>query len=211
MLNRTTIKEQVYRIIKERILTQKYTFGERINIASLSEDLCVSNTPIREALAMLEADGLVSTSPNTGTRVITLSNKTFKDLTQTVQILLIGGYELCVKEERIDELIPLMEKRLQLQRKFLKKKEYYNFAKASIDFDECLLIIPRNDMLFSLYKRLFDLLFLVVLHDHQTRDVDRTSNIREHELILDAIKQRNHESVKSLIVKHYNKPLIFNS
>ena len=58
-----TIKEQTYEILKTRILKQEIPLGSRINIGQLSKELKVSNSPIREALNLLEQQGLVITTP----------------------------------------------------------------------------------------------------------------------------------------------------
>ena len=53
-LKRISMRDQVYEIIKNRILSREYSLGEPINIVHLSKELGISNTPIREALSQLE-------------------------------------------------------------------------------------------------------------------------------------------------------------
>ena len=74
-LNRTPIREQIYNIIRKNIIELKYQPGERLSIMSISKELNVSNSPVREAISMLERDGLVEIYPNAGPSVITFSNK----------------------------------------------------------------------------------------------------------------------------------------
>ena len=66
---KTSTKDQVYDIIKEKIFLQEYDLGDTINITALSSELGVSNTPIREALSKLEAEGLVTSSMSSKVRV----------------------------------------------------------------------------------------------------------------------------------------------
>ena len=51
-IKKNTMKNQAYEIIRKKILNQSYIPGEKISIASLTEELQISNTPIREALSM---------------------------------------------------------------------------------------------------------------------------------------------------------------
>ena len=60
VLLRTSVAEQVYEDIKERIIDQSLLPGARLNIDALARELSVSSTPIREALARLEREQLVS-------------------------------------------------------------------------------------------------------------------------------------------------------
>ena len=52
-LIRVSMRQQIYDIIKKRILSQEYDLGAPINIVALSKELSISNTPIREAVSML--------------------------------------------------------------------------------------------------------------------------------------------------------------
>ena len=51
--------ETVYRQLRERIISGVYRPGDRLPEVSLSTELAVSRTPVREALRRLESDGLV--------------------------------------------------------------------------------------------------------------------------------------------------------
>ena len=62
---RTTLAERTVSVIRQRILTltDGYRPGDRLYPGKLAEDLDVSVTPIREALKLLAAEGLVEFSP----------------------------------------------------------------------------------------------------------------------------------------------------
>lgn len=57
----TSLQQIVYERIKRLILTNHYKPGQSLIIDQLTEDLGISHTPVREALAMLKLDGLVTT------------------------------------------------------------------------------------------------------------------------------------------------------
>src|ERR1700722_17799896 len=59
----------VHSDIRDRILGGQFADGERIVERELAEELGVSRGPIRDALRLLEAEGLVITSPRRGSRV----------------------------------------------------------------------------------------------------------------------------------------------
>jgi DNA-binding GntR family transcriptional regulator len=58
-MRRSTLGEDVYETLKASVLEHTLAPGMRLNIDALARDLAVSPTPIREALARLESDGLV--------------------------------------------------------------------------------------------------------------------------------------------------------
>lgn len=214
ILKKITMKEQVYGLIKGRILDQTYAFGEKINMLELAQELGVSNSPIREALSILESERLVSFVPNAGPSVIRIDSKIFQEVQQTAKILLIGSYEQCLQQNLIPELICEMEKFLFLQKRLIDAdpaESEHEFARLSIEFDVSLIKIFRNETLESLYSAFFNLLFLVVLYDHQMFDTDRAANVLEHENILNAVKQGNADEVKRLIAAHFNRSINFDS
>ncbi|MCG8484510.1 MAG: GntR family transcriptional regulator [Clostridia bacterium] len=205
IIKKTSLKHQTYDIIKKKILSQSYKLGEKINIDSLARELNISNSPIREALNMLEKDGFVITNPNTGIRVVDLTPNEILELNQTIQILLIGGYDLCVAQGKVDRLISRMREHLSQQNHFQKEKDSYNLIKSSINFDGCFLTVTDNKRLISLYNNLSDVLFLAIIHYQQTNDASSTKNIHEHQMILDAVVSNQHDEVKRLIAIHYDK------
>ncbi len=75
-----TLTDQVYRTLKEQILTQQIELGARVRDEELAEQLGVSRTPVREALRILIRDGLVETFPRSQTRVRTFTEHDLEEI-----------------------------------------------------------------------------------------------------------------------------------
>jgi len=78
---RSVLSDETYEMIKTMVFSHEIAPGQRVNIDALSLRLGVSQTPIREALARLESDGLIAKEPLKGysaTNLLTL--KEFRDL-----------------------------------------------------------------------------------------------------------------------------------
>ncbi len=205
---KTTMKEQVYHLIKERILNQTYAFGEKINMLELSQEFGISNSPIREALSLLESERLVTFIPNVGPSVVNIDAAFFEETKQAAIVFLLGGYDQCLQHNRVPELISEMEDCLSRQKKLIhdQSTESSNkFARISVEFDLSLVKVLQNQILDHLYSYFFNLLLLVTLYNHQLNNPDREKNIAEHELILDAVKSGNFEEVKKSFYAHYNR------
>lgn len=203
ILLRTSVKQQVYEIIKEKILSQEYKLGEKINILNLCKELNVSNTPVREALSMLEKDGLVIMQQNSGPKVIEMTKENFSEISETVLTLILGGYELCRAKDLKVELTEIMKASLEDQKKVEFNGSDYEFAEKAISFDACLIQIVDNNRLKLLFDRVFNIFLLVVLYEHQKKGVDRTRSIGEHQAIVDAIESGDDEKVREAIKIHY--------
>ena len=205
IIKKFSMREQCYDIIKRKILRQEYNLGEDINIAQLSSELSVSNTPIREALSQLEADGLVITSLNAKPQVVSLTTASFRDISHTVYVLVVGAYELCVREERIDKCLRMMKKSIDAQDNLLAKGDYYRFIEETVYFDQIIFEALENSNLLSMFNRLSNILFLMYRTNHQRDDWDHSRSISEHRRICEAIESGNHQEVEELLFWHYEQ------
>jgi DNA-binding GntR family transcriptional regulator len=78
---RSVLADDVYEAIKAMVMDHVLRPGARVSIDGLSRELAVSPTPVREALARLESDGLVVKEPLKGYRATSLlTREEFDDL-----------------------------------------------------------------------------------------------------------------------------------
>lgn len=70
---RPSYSARAYAVLKERVLTCVYPPGTALNEGRLAEELEISKTPVRQALAMLVHEGFVELLPRQGYRVRDLS------------------------------------------------------------------------------------------------------------------------------------------
>lgn len=83
-----TLADKAYTELKSRILRNLLTPGAKLSIDGLAKRLEVSQTPIREALARLEAEGLVERRPLSGYKVTPLlTEEEFEDLFEMRELL----------------------------------------------------------------------------------------------------------------------------
>ncbi|WP_379135830.1 GntR family transcriptional regulator [Paenibacillus sp. sgz500958] len=71
-IKRTSFRDEVYRTLREAIISLALEPGQRLNDNQLASQFGVSRTPVREALKRLEDEGLVETVPGSITRVALL-------------------------------------------------------------------------------------------------------------------------------------------
>jgi len=80
-VRRATLTDDVYASLQTLVMDHAIAPGDRLNIDALARQLGVSPTPVREALARLEADGLVRKRPLAGYTVTPLlTRREFEEL-----------------------------------------------------------------------------------------------------------------------------------
>jgi DNA-binding GntR family transcriptional regulator len=80
VINKMTLSEQIYHVLREDILNQEIRCGAKITLQSLKDRFNVSHTPIREALTRLAEDNLITYYSNVGVTVVTLNNKDIREI-----------------------------------------------------------------------------------------------------------------------------------
>ena len=87
----STIREQVYQILRDDICQGVYAPGTRLQEVDLAENLNVSRSPVREALRQLAADGLLLEIPNKGVYVKEFTAKDLGVSSVAVDSRMTGG------------------------------------------------------------------------------------------------------------------------
>ena len=101
------LRDVVFHTLRRGIMQGDLKPGERLMEIKLANRLGVSRTPIREAIRMLELEGLVVMIPRKGAQVAEITEKDLKDVLE----VRMGLEELAVKfacqritEEQLDNL-----------------------------------------------------------------------------------------------------------
>ena len=102
-----TLKNKIYKELRRSIIMGQRSPGEKINIGQIARRYGTSITPIREALQMLNQEGLVTIKPRSGYLVTQLTLRQLRDLLGLRQILELAAVEQAVDqitEEQLEEL-----------------------------------------------------------------------------------------------------------
>ena len=160
-----------YHRIRRAIVEGDYRPGERLVEQRVAEDLNLSRTPVREALRMLEAEGLVRIEPNRGAAVRLLSVDGINDL-----------YELRARlESYAAELAAERATDGQRERLCVARDEFAAAAAKAVDGgrDEVRTVFQLNDV--------FPLTILeAARHEHLMHSLFRTV---DHPLVFQSFRQ----------------------
>jgi DNA-binding GntR family transcriptional regulator len=91
---RPQLAEDVARYVRKRIFDGTYAAGQYIRLDQLAVELGVSVTPVREALFVLSAEGLLSQQPRRGFVVVAVTGR---DLTDVANVQAHIGGELAAR------------------------------------------------------------------------------------------------------------------
>lgn len=83
----STMRERVYRRLREEILTCRLAPGRELHEAELAGSFATSKTPVRDALMRLESDGLVDVMPRRGYRVAAMTGRAVREAFELREVL----------------------------------------------------------------------------------------------------------------------------
>jgi DNA-binding GntR family transcriptional regulator len=101
---RRSLHREVVEGLRELILAGELEPRSRVNEAALCARFDISRTPLREAIKLLAAEGLLELLPNRGARVAALSAVEIEELLQVIGALEGAGAELAAERVTIEEL-----------------------------------------------------------------------------------------------------------
>lgn len=204
-IRRESIKDQVYGIVKSRIFNGEYEFGETIKISELSKELGASNTPIREALSMLAAEGLLTASLNNKFRVIDLNEEKMKDLNEVVLVVLLGAYRQAHSSGKDSVLPALMRKALAEQEAALESGDNDKYVSKAMAFDRCFVLANENSMLLDIFDKYTGMLELCVRQVMKQDSSSEEKGMEEHRQMIDAAEAGDIDRMEKILEEHYNK------
>jgi len=195
-----TLGDRVYEKLEEGILSRKYRKGEALIEMSISADLGVSRTPVREAIRMLEQKGLVEMHPNKGAVVVGISLKDLEDI-YAIRMYVEG---LAAKwAARI-----ITEAQLQSLTEIVDLQEFYQMKNASMKINELDSRFHEQIFRYSGSRTLRHILSELHHMIQWFRELSFKSEgraekaINEHREILSALEARDQDLAERLTVDH---------
>lgn len=134
-LERIGLRDRVYDLVLDMLMSSDIEPGSRLSIDTIARDLRVSPTPVREALVQLERTGLVTREANKGYRVAPPISDGQLEALFDARLVLEGG-ATALAAARDDSILPLLADALEDHRSVT---ERVHDAMASGALDVALL------------------------------------------------------------------------
>ncbi len=203
-LDRATLTEQVYRRLRDDILSNRLPPGTPLQEVATAAALEVSRGPVREALRMLDAEGLVRLIPRRGAVVSSLSQEEFLDAYRVREALEVLAVRLAtprLEAQDLEELERLHQKMVH----HADQGEIDAFFSANAAFHRLLVERSGNMKLQELYDPLVN-----QMRRYRMRSLSLRGGIQrsceEHRAILDAVRNGDAEEAARLLEEHIRVP-----
>ena len=198
---RKPLREEVYQVLRKAIIEGKLRGGARLVETEIAQQLGISRTPVREAIHMLESEGMVSSIPRKGYVVADFSAQEVEEIFGVRQVL--EGYAGRLATSRIsvtqlDELKVIYARSLKCVDEQDSASQLFQL---NTEFHDLLISCSQNRRLRELIDTVRSSLLSYRLAT-LTDPAERRHSVEGHKLILAALERRDADAVEDLIKRH---------
>jgi DNA-binding GntR family transcriptional regulator len=187
-------------LIREAIVDGRLEPGRRLKEEELARELGISRTPIREALLMLQAEGLVDAIPNRGAMVRVHTPEDLDDLYQ-LRALLEGfaarRAATRISDEQVGELRASCDRFAGID----PDRQLRELVRENMFFHSTILDIAGSARLASMVRRVIELPLVYKSYIWYSPDQQRIS-VHYHRQIVTALAARDAERAELIMKEH---------
>lgn len=194
------LRDVVFNTLRQGILKGELKPGERLMEIHLANKLGVSRTPIREAIRMLELEGLVKMVPRKGAEVARISKQDLRDVLEVRRSLDSLAVSLACSRITDEEKKTLSQAEDEFERS-INTKDATTIAEADVKFHDVILKASKNGRLVQMVNNLAERVYRYRLeYIKDSRNHERL--IEEHRRIMRYIEAGDAENARNAIEMH---------
>lgn len=195
-LPRTNLNEQVYEMLRQRVLRRDPGPGAKLSLHELASELGVSRSPVHHALTRLVSEGLLTVKARRGYYVTPVTPETVVEGYDLRLALELHAAERTVGTADHDRLARFRE--LMEASEAALSHEEWDAANAA--FHECQIDMAGNTMLSRTYRELSVNLMMQVIRGDEVEGGEYLA--REHRAIVDAFADADLRRADAAIRAH---------
>ncbi len=174
--------------------------GRKLNERALAEQLCVSRTPLREAIRMLAAEGLVELLPNRGAVAAQLSPTDIADTFEVIAGLEGQSGELAaarITDEALNEIRALHFEMLATHA----RRDLPTYYRLNAAIHNHINAAARNPVLTQTYRTVNARLQALRFRSNFD-EAKWTRAVQEHERMIELLVARDGARLRKLLIAH---------
>ncbi|WP_166668476.1 GntR family transcriptional regulator [Halanaerobium saccharolyticum] len=194
VINKKSLTDQVYTMLKEKILSRDVELGEQLNTREIAEEHGISLMPVRDALRRLANEDLVENKPRVGFFVKNFSEAEVNDILEVRKM-----HELYCLENYFNNID--REVIADLKDKFENGHKKY-FTSYDLKLHKEIILAADNDYLIDSYLKMIN--HYTMLFSYLNYKRSETSR-QEHIDLIDCILNGEQEKATEILYRHLDR------
>jgi DNA-binding GntR family transcriptional regulator len=199
----STFADRAYAVLKDVIVSLNvYAQADEVRLdeRQLAQDLGISRTPVREAMAQLEREGFVRSVPRRGIYVVRKTKQEVIELITAWAALESMAARLITQRASEDEIATLRKMFTKFENGELHAK-LDEYSEVNIEFHQTIIRMSHNRVLIDLAENLFT--HMRMIRRKTIGEDDRADrSIRDHLNIIQALEARDTDRAEDLVRNH---------
>ena len=197
---RAALHEQVAQRLRQMLVEGRIAPGAKLNERELSELLHVSRTPLREAIKMLAAEGLVELLPNRGAIAVALTEADVHNTFEVMAGLEAQSGELAAERITPQELAEIQAMHFEMLAAYTRKdlSAYYTI---NARIHNAINAAAKNPVLVSVYNQVNARLQALRFRSNQDGAKWKRA-VGEHEKMIEALSTRDPAAMREVLLTH---------
>ena len=203
-----TLSQSVYNHLKEAIISNAIKSGEKLHEKEIAELFQVSSTPVREAIFMLGAEGLVTIKSHKEVVVKEISHEELKEIFQVLSVLESFAVSLAMDNICSEDLKEIDELQNEMT-SYCKKTSIEKYCELNRAIHNRLWEFVPNEFLRKTLHSINNQFQRYSYAQYYALEKPGAlkKSLREHEEILVALKTKSKRRLKTLLAKHWGSYL----
>lgn len=197
---RAALHEQVANRLRQMLVEGRIAPGAKLNERELSEELSVSRTPLREAIKMLAAEGLVALLPNRGAIALELSEDDVLNTFEVMAGLEGQSGELAAQRITQAELSEIKAMHFEMMAAYT-RRDLSNYYRLNAAIHRAINVAARNPVLTTLYSQVNARLQALRFRSNQDGEKWKRA-MQEHEQMIAALQTHDGVAMRAVLIAH---------
>jgi DNA-binding GntR family transcriptional regulator len=201
-----SLSERVADQIVEAIGSSRLLPGQRLYEVEIATQLCVSRIPVREALLVLQSQGLLRASPRRGTHVIELDEAWAREVYDTRTALETRCFQRAAAVIRQEpQLITVLDGHIAKLRKACAGRSKPEINRTDLAFHSAVYDLAGSPLLQTLWSAMSrHVMIMFGLETYRHSDLDRI--VEEHVMLRHTLLEGGPRDIEVEVARHVIGP-----
>lgn len=196
------LPDQLADHIVELFALGEFGAGQRLYEKDICERLGVSRVPVREALRILGAQGVVRTEPNRGSFLTDLGPDEMAEMLEIrLSVERIALRRVLKLVTTNPEILTELKDAVDNLRRAAKTDDQLTYCQADLSFHAKVIELSMSPLLKPIWDSLSRVVLVFLMRERNV-NFDYDAAIRDHELLVDMIRDRNRAALEKEIERH---------
>lgn len=198
-----SVTELIADRIREAIILGEFPLGTKLSEQKLADRYQVSRSPVREALVLLQIEGLVKVFPKRGSFVFSPDERMTRDLCEHRNVMETACLALAISRNH-EGLMDGLRAGMDQMQSAIRSSDTKQYSRGDLRFHRAIIASSNNHSMIKAYETTIGPLMALRTHLFTISGIHLDRSMEEHAEMLEACDLKDVSLAQSICTKHIN-------